>query len=194
MTHPEPLQPTHVDVLIDAPTPLRADTPRVGAPYGATRPSAYRPRRSRWPGLLAAGIVGSLIAGVVYVSVVDRPPEARPAPAVATNGSTSVPSAASVVGPDAVVANGAPPAVERTTATSAAGVDATITAQVRAALTADPALGAEPIDVSTHAGVVTLSGAAPDPAARERAAVIAAAPVGVLRVDNQLVVSPPSGG
>jgi osmotically-inducible protein OsmY len=61
---------------------------------------------------------------------------------------------------------------------------------VKAALAADPALSVLKINVDTDNGVVLLTGPAPDEKARERAAVLAAAPAGVVRVDNRLVVSP----
>lgn len=69
--------------------------------------------------------------------------------------------------------------------------DAGITASVKTALAADPALSALQINVDTHDGVVTLSGPAPDEKARDRAAVLAAAPDGVHQVDNRLVVLAP---
>jgi osmotically-inducible protein OsmY len=67
--------------------------------------------------------------------------------------------------------------------------DAGITAAVTTALAADPSLSAIKIDVSTHEGVVRLDGPAPDQKARDRAQVLAAAPQGVLAVENRLVVS-----
>lgn len=68
--------------------------------------------------------------------------------------------------------------------------DAGITLKVKTALAADPALSAARIDVDTVDGVVRLSGPAPDAQARERASVLAAAPEGVRRVDNQLSLPP----
>jgi osmotically-inducible protein OsmY len=66
--------------------------------------------------------------------------------------------------------------------------DATITAEVKAALAADPQLSALRIDVDTANGVVTLRGPAPDEQSRARATQLAAAPKGVMRVDNQLAL------
>ncbi len=66
--------------------------------------------------------------------------------------------------------------------------DAGITAKIKAALAVDPALSAARIDVQTERGIVRLSGPAPDPAARERASVLAAAPEGVRGVDNRLTL------
>ena len=68
--------------------------------------------------------------------------------------------------------------------------DAGITAAVKTALAADPRLSAVKIEVNTDSGVVSLQGPAPDARSRERAEVLAAAPQGVLRVDNRLVVVP----
>ena len=69
---------------------------------------------------------------------------------------------------------------------------AAISAKVRTAQAADPALSALKIGVTTREGVVELTGPAPDERSRERAQVLAAAPEGVVRVDNRLVVSPPA--
>jgi hypothetical protein len=66
--------------------------------------------------------------------------------------------------------------------------DATITAQVTAALATDPQLSSVRIDVDTQDGVVTLTGPAPDEKARVRATQLAAAPEGVVRVENRLRV------
>lgn len=66
--------------------------------------------------------------------------------------------------------------------------DATITAAVKTALAADPQLKALRIDVDTRDGVVTLNGPAPTREAKERATTLAAAPKGVVRVENQLRV------
>lgn len=66
--------------------------------------------------------------------------------------------------------------------------DARITAEVKSQLGADPQLAAMRIDVDTRDGVVTLKGPAPDEATRSRATQIAAAPQGVMRVENQLTI------
>jgi hyperosmotically inducible periplasmic protein len=126
----------------------------------------FRPRRRRWPGVLAAALIGAAIAGVLVSnyysersmgerldSVVDR--AGQGAAAVAEQGAQA---GAEVAGKVAQKVD-----------------DATITAAVKTALAADPALSALRIDVTP-----------PDARARERAAVLAAAPAGVLRVDNRL--------
>jgi osmotically-inducible protein OsmY len=67
--------------------------------------------------------------------------------------------------------------------------DAKITAKIKTELAMDPSLSALSIDVDTKAGMVSLSGKAPDSAARERATRVASAVQGVVGVDNKLVVS-----
>jgi len=64
--------------------------------------------------------------------------------------------------------------------------DGAITAKVKAALIADPAVDAMRIDVDTQAAVVTLSGQLPDTAQSERAAQIARGVEGVKSVENRL--------
>lgn len=79
-------------------------------------------------------------------------------------------------------------AQEMSSATMGAVDDATITAQVSAGLAKDPDLSALKIDVDTRAGVVTLSGPAPNASARERAETIAKGVKGVMSVTNNLKV------
>jgi len=64
--------------------------------------------------------------------------------------------------------------------------DVGITASIKTALAADPALSALKIDVDTHNGIVTLRGPAPSADARDRATVLARAPQGVVDVLNEL--------
>lgn len=66
--------------------------------------------------------------------------------------------------------------------------DIAITAKVNAALAGDSQLSALKIDVDTTNGHVELKGTAPDPAARDRATVLAAAVEGVVKVENRLTV------
>jgi osmotically-inducible protein OsmY len=134
------------------------DTEAVRAEDRSTRMPEFQPRRSRWPGIVAAAGVGAVIAVAALSSWYDR---------------NSVGARQ-----DAALE------VER-----APTADAGITAAVKAALATDPALNANSIEVSTHDGVVTLAGPAPDPQARARAAMLAAVPQGVRSVDNRLVVS-----
>jgi len=74
-------------------------------------------------------------------------------------------------------------------AVSAAASDASITAAVNAGLAKDPDLSAIKINVDTTGGKVTLSGPAPNAAAKARAEQIAKSVQGVSAVDNQLNVS-----
>lgn len=66
--------------------------------------------------------------------------------------------------------------------------DAAITASVNASLAKDPDLSAMKIDVDTKSGVVTLTGPAPTPAAKDRATSLAQAVEGVAGVNNNLEV------
>jgi hypothetical protein len=147
--------------------------PRFDAGPDAARGSSYRPRRARWPGLLAAGVVGAAIGGVVLVNLLDEPPATTPT--VAQEMRTT------------------PPAVAPADRPTAAAPDAAITAAVKAALAADPTLAPQPIDVQTQNGVVTLTGPASDEPSRERAEVLASASEGVQRVENRLVVTTSKG-
>jgi hypothetical protein len=122
----------------------------------------YKPARRAWPGVVAAGLVAAAIVGAVVANH-DAPPMAVVNPAPAT-----APAAAGPVADDS------------------------ITSAVKTSLAADPALGTLSIDVTTHDGVVSLEGPAPDEQARERATTLAAASAGVVRVDNKLVVTPAS--
>lgn len=67
--------------------------------------------------------------------------------------------------------------------------DAAISASVKAALVAEPALKALQVAVDTKNGVVTLTGAVQDPEAVKRAAEAAGKVRGVKAVDNRLVVN-----
>ncbi|MDM0031734.1 BON domain-containing protein [Variovorax sp. J22P271] len=75
-------------------------------------------------------------------------------------------------------------------AASVAGAvdDASITAAVSTGLAKDPDLSAIKIDVDTKGGQVTLSGPAPNAAAKARAEEIAKSVKGVSTVDNKLQV------
>jgi hyperosmotically inducible protein len=67
--------------------------------------------------------------------------------------------------------------------------DATITAQVKAALAADPDLSALKINVDTLQGAVKLKGEVKTIALRRKADSLAAGIKGVKSVDNQLVIT-----
>lgn len=68
--------------------------------------------------------------------------------------------------------------------------DAVITTEINAELAKDSRLSALRINVDTADGKVSLSGAAPDAASKERATQLAAAVKGVASVDNRLTVMP----
>ena len=74
--------------------------------------------------------------------------------------------------------------------------DGTVTARVKTALIADPAVDGTAIDVDTNGGRVTLSGHLPDAAQAERAEQIARAAPGVVAVESRLTISarPPASG
>ena len=139
----------------------------------------YVTPRRRWPGLLFLAAVVAAVTAVAVSSYYDRRSPGEKIDATVQGLRHGV---------DAAVQGGAN-AGDRAAATLA---DAGITASVKAALAADPALSMLKIEVNTEAGVVSLSGPAPDERARERAAILAAAPKGVVRVDNRLAVSPPA--
>jgi hyperosmotically inducible periplasmic protein len=154
------------------------------------RGGAYRPRRSRWPGLLGAGLLGAVIAAVMISNYYDgRTLGSRIDASInAANdgvGKTvaNVADAAKMAASDAVTS-----ASQAAESVNTAAADSAITAAVKAALATDPALSALRIDVTTREGVVTLQGPAPDEKARQRAEVIAAAPKGVRSVENHLVL------
>jgi hyperosmotically inducible protein len=67
--------------------------------------------------------------------------------------------------------------------------DATITAAVKSDIAKDPDLSALRIDVDTNQGKVSLSGTAPNAAAKERAQQIALKEKGVTGVENRLQVA-----
>lgn len=147
----------------------RIDVERDGPVQSTLRTTTFSPPRRRWPGILAATVVGGVIAAAAVSSFYDtRSLGERVDAATASASSTTQQVGESMK-------------------------DAGITAAVKTALAADPGLSALKIDVTTNDGVVRLSGPAPDDKARERAEMLAAAPEGVTSVDNQLVVAPANG-
>lgn len=159
--------------------------------------SAYRsavfvmPRR-RWPGVLAAAVIGAGIAAAAVSSFYDDRSVGTRIDAGVDAAKTSVDQRVEAVRDAASQASqGAVQAGERM---AVALGDAGITAAVKTALAADPALSAVQIAVSTRDGVVSLEGPAPDARARERAQVLAAAPAGVVSVQNRLVLPAEAGG
>jgi osmotically-inducible protein OsmY len=139
------------------------DSQLPGLARNSLRGAEFRPPRSRWPGLTIAALMAAALSAVVVSSLYDDRPLAQRV--------------------DDTVHNAQQQVVQTLD-------DAGITAAVKAALVADPALSALEVDVSTVDGQVTLAGPVPDEKARERAGVLAAAPAGVKAVDNRLVVAP----
>jgi hyperosmotically inducible protein len=157
-------------------------------PYDALRGESFVMRKRRWPGLLAAGLVGSAVAAAIVSGLYDdRSLGERLDAGVNTASQTLDQGVGSAQQAAGGVVQGTAEAMSRV---GEAIGDANITASVKAALATDPGLSALAIEVSTQDGVVRLDGPAPDATARERAGMIAAAPQGVTRVDNRLVVAP----
>lgn len=151
------------------------------SPRDVPRAPDFAPRRKRWPGLAAAGVLGAAIAAIAISSLYDE----RPIGVRLDAGVTAAQSAAISAAEDTAKAT------ERVAGSLTESIeDAGITAAVKRALAADPSLSALKIDVSTEGGVVRLDGPAPDDKSRQRAEVLAAAPQGVTKVDNRLVVPP----
>jgi osmotically-inducible protein OsmY len=154
------------------------------------RASPYRPRRSRWPGVLGAGLLGAAIAGVLISNYYDGRTLGSRIDAGINAASDGVGTTVDNVADAAKMAasDAATNAAQAAASVNNVAADSAITAAVKAALATDPALSALRIDVTTREGVVTLQGPAPDEKARQRAEVIAAAPKGVRSVENHLVV------
>jgi len=151
------------------------------------RSATFTPPRRRWPGILVALVIGGGIAALAVSSLYDsRSIGQRIDAGVDATGQKvqnqvdDLRLAASEAARDSALVG------DRATG---ALTDSGITAAVKTSLAADPALSAIKIDVNTDSGVVRLDGPAPDEKARERATVLAAAPQGVVRVDNRLVVT-----
>jgi hypothetical protein len=164
----------HDDPPVTEVAPLRSSTAR------------FEPPRRRWPGLLAAGIVGVGIA-MVAISSFYTPNGAVPPAADPVLSSTPAEPSATPADP-AVAAAPADPAVAAAPADPAATAGGGVVDAVKAALASDPALATAPVDVTADAGVVTLAGRAPDADARTRAELLASAAPGVSRVENQLTI------
>jgi len=150
------------------------------------RAVAFQPPRRRWPGVVAALIIGAGIAALAVSSFYDdRTVGQRLDSAVSASEQKINEKVGDLKeGTSEAARNISRPGEKVATALGDAG----ITASVKTALAADPSLSAVKIDVTTKDGVVSLTGPAPDEKSRERAEVLAAAPEGVTRVDNRLVV------
>lgn len=159
-------------------------------PHAALRSETFVMRRRRWPGVMAAAVLGGVIAAVAVSSFYDdRTLGQRLDATVNAAGERVQRGVASLEGGASEVAANTARLGER----AVGGVgDVGITAAVKASLATDPALSVLKIDVTTKDGVVILEGPAPDEKARERAGVLAAAPRGVVNVENRLVVGTPT--
>ena len=153
------------------------------------RPAMYAPRRRRWPALLVAAVIGAAVAALYVANQYDgRSLGTRIDETVSAAGTSVDRGVSDLRGVASGAAAGTAGAAERV---AGALNDTGITAAVKTALTADPALSALKVEVTTRDGVVRLDGPAPDEKARDRAGVLAAAPSGVRQVDNRLVVQAP---
>ena len=86
----------------------------------------------------------------------------------------------------------APPAQPRISPPPAEAIsDSAITAQVKSALHADPALAGADLSVDTAHGVVSLTGTVKSPEQVAEAAARAQEPDGVVRLDTHVAVTPP---
>lgn len=152
------------------------------------RSRGFRPPRSRWPGILVASVMVAGVTALAVSAYYDDRSVGEKLDATVVNAQQKVQDQVDDlrVSASAAARDGAQ-AGERVAVVLN---DASITAAVKTALAADPRLSAVQIEVKTDGGVVSLQGPAPDARSRERAEVLAAAPSGVLRVDNRLVVSP----
>ena len=165
------------------PAPLR---PAEAKNLAAMRSTEFRARRSIWPRVMIAAVIAAGVSALLVSRYYDdRSLGAKLDDTVAAAGSKVQGGVDGLRDSAAAAAQGTANVADR--AADAIG-DAAITATVKTALAADPSLSAVKIDVTTKQGIVVLEGPAPDEKSRQRAAVLAAAPQGVARVDNNLVV------
>lgn len=174
-------------------TRRRGDDAYDTVPGETVSPPLRSPRvvvapRRRWPGFLVVAALAAGVSALAVSSYYDHRSVGEKLDATVQNTKQVVheqvqdlrSSAKAAVHDSAQVGDRAASAV----------ADAGITAAVKTALAADPHLSAVKINVNTDRGVVSLEGPAPDDRSRERAEVLAAAPSGVVRVENRLVVKP----
>jgi hyperosmotically inducible periplasmic protein len=165
------------------PAPIREAEPET---LETLRSAEFRPRRSIWPRVMIAAVIAAgATALLVSHYYDDRSLGAKLDGSVAAAGSTVQGGVQELRSSAAAAAQGTANAAEHA---ADAIADASITASVKTALVADPSLSAMKIDVTTKQGAVVLQGPAPDEKSRQRAEVLAAAPKGVSKVENHLVV------
>jgi osmotically-inducible protein OsmY len=168
----------------------RTHLPREARTAPVPRPVVYAPRPRRWAGVLALCLITAGVVAYAVSSLYDTRSVGQKVDATVEATQQKVQDQVDDLKLSAATA--ARDGAQATDRVAAALNDAGITAAVKTSLAADPKLSALKIDVKTEAGVVSLSGPAPDAQSRERAEVLAAAPTGVVRVDNRLVVLPPA--
>lgn len=160
----------------------------ANAEANGLRSRGFHPPRRRWPGILVASVMVAGITALAVSAYYDDRSVGEKLDATVVNAQQKVQNQVADLRLSAsAAARDSAQAGERV---AVALNDAGITAAVKTALAADPKLSAVQIEVNTEDGVVSLQGPAPDARSRDRAEVLAAAPSGVLRVDNRLVVSP----
>lgn len=134
------------------------DRPDLERPVpGELRSGEFAPRRRRWPGLLAATVLGAGIAAIAVSSLYDERTLGERVDAGVAAAGDRIETAAE---------NSAQAAGRIASEAAETASDAAITAAVKTALAADPALSALKIDVTTSDGVVSLEGPAPDQRSR----------------------------
>lgn len=187
-----------MSIFAKKPVPRSLLNPDGSLRVAATAPRPHkvlvaeaRPRSRVLPWLLALG-VGAAIAMVAVVTMQDpRSVGTQLDDAVANVKDAGTQAEQTVIDSQSAAANASRNAVN---GVGTAVADAGITTKVKAALAVDPALSAARIDVKTDKGFVRLEGPAPDAEAKARATVLAAAPEGVLGVDNRLTLPQPGDG
>jgi hyperosmotically inducible periplasmic protein len=140
--------------------------------------------KQRTPGGLAA--VLTLLIWIGLLAGCERQPAGPPPGSTADQGSKAGPAAPL---PGTIGNN---PASRPAAPATSSPEDAAITARVKAALAAEPALKSIEIQVDTINAVVTLSGTIDTPHNLERATQVAKAVDGVKAVSNQLNVKAPA--
>lgn len=134
--------------------------------------------------VLISLVIGTALAGAAC--------NQRSPSTASTTGSTNPPSTASqTTTPPSQTAMAPSTSSSPTTSNKMAGAvdDASITAQVKSAITAEPGLKATSINVDTKDAVVTLSGSVPSAQLKDRAKEIASNVAGVKSVENNLTTS-----
>ena len=134
----------------------------------------------------AVGTAASLAALLALAACGERPatdnglPQASSGPVTEERAAQDATAAREPDNVDTTILGGPPAA--------GAEDDAQLAQRVQSALASDPDLGALNIEVQSEGGVVTLRGAAPDAAAKERAAELARSLPDVKSVENQLTL------